>query len=176
MNSHFVQLKDNLTSTAANLAANILTGGAKAPVKVDSSFNIDQLQTLQDIDALITDCNSFIRSCETSGIPIANAMATHVPGLNKLNEWRTNRRNDKLNVTYNHILPRISQSEKILRGIIMGALEKKQQLKDEGKKLYCSLSLCIDYNEDSLHKLESPIETIRYITFIIIIIYVLTHA
>lgn len=168
MNSHFVQLKDNLTSTAANLTANILTGVAKSQLKVDSSFNIHQQQTLQDIDALITDCNSFIRSCETSGIPIANAIATHVPGLNKLNEWRTNRRNDKLNMSYNSILPRISQSEKILRDMIMGALEKKQQLKDEGKKLYCSLSLCINYNEDSLHELDSPIETIRYITFIFI--------
>jgi len=152
MNSSFVHLKDNLTSTAATLAANILTGGGKTPsLKVDTSFNNDQLQTLQDIDVLITDCNSFIRSCETSGIPISNAMANHVPGLNKLN------------VTYNHILPRMSQSEMILRSMIMEALEKKQQLKDEGKKFYGSLSLCIEYNEDGLHNLEGPIETIRYI-------------
>ena len=175
MTSHFVQLKDNLASTA-NLAANILIGGGKTVNKVDTSFNNDQLQTLQDVDNLINDCTSFIKSCETSGIPIANAMATHLPGLNKINEWRTTRRNDKLNVTYNHILPRIFHGEKILRGIIMEALEKKQQLKEEGKKLYCSLSYCIDYNEGSLHELESPIEIIRYQIYLYLFTYLLMYS
>jgi hypothetical protein len=117
-----------------------------------------------NIDSLIVECNNFLGQISQikDSLEGPNSQGTGIlQAAKKLRQWRSRRRDEKLNSMMNSLLPRIKANEEYLRDFIIQIVEKKLALRDQARHLKCRLDACIVYNGDYIDGQEDMIEAMR---------------
>jgi hypothetical protein len=146
---------------------NLKSRGVDVPLSNDSgnSYGAHLLVDFSPIDAadkVLEDCESFIEDSKALASPVPE---TSFPILSKvgagIRSWRSKRRDVKLGQSLDILLPRIIQSEKVLRNIIGEVVEKKAALRMQARYLQVRLEVCIAHNKKLLDKTNEPLVMLR---------------
>jgi hypothetical protein len=129
----------------------IIVGGSMA----ESFRNLDML--VEECGAFMSDVKSIPQSPGSdSGIGVFKGTAAQ-----KFRAWRSRKRDEKLLMVYNSLLPRIKDGEEYLRDLIIQIVEKKIALRDQARHLKIRLDSCIKHNCDFVDKHGTVIEHMR---------------
>lgn len=101
--------------------------------------------------------SSSFSSADTS----TSSSSSMLQAAKKFRQWRSRRRDEKLLVTMNSLLPRIKLSEEYLRDLIIQIVEKKLALRDQARHLKHRLDACIAYNSHAITSQEEIIDEMR---------------
>ena len=102
--------------------------------------------------------SSSFSSADTSTSSSSSSM---LQAAKKFRQWRSRRRDEKLLVTMNSLLPRIKLSEEYLRDLIIQIVEKKLALRDQARHLKHRLDACIAFNSHAITSQEEIIDEMR---------------
>lgn len=113
---------------------------------------------IEEADSLLEECEQFVQQTKTVLFTLP-----FVPSFNRVRNWRSKRRDNKLMLMYENIQPRVVATEKILRKIIGEVVEKKTALRLQARHLHVRLESCIAHNKELLAASDGPLEELRAI-------------
>jgi hypothetical protein len=123
--------------------------------------------SLANLDNLIHESENFlfqisqISSQEMGNSSSSSQDSSMLQAAKKFRQWRSRRRDEKLLLTMNSLLPRIKLSEEYLRDLIIQIVEKKLALRDQARHLKHRLDACIAYNSHAITSQEEIIDEMR---------------
>ena len=138
-------------------------GGSISGLNSNSS---NDFLNINNLDNLINESESFLLqiqqiSLETMNSSSSNSSSSVLQATKKFRQWRSKRRDEKLLLTMNALLPRIKSSEELLRDTIIQIVEKKLALRDQARHLKHRLDACIAYNAHYVDSQEEVIDEMR---------------
>jgi hypothetical protein len=119
------------------------------------------LMSLNNLDNLIHESELFLLQISQISQDTSNDGSSVLQAAKKFRQWRSRRRDEKLLLTMNSLLPRIKLSEEYLRDSIIQIVEKKLALRDQARHLKHRLDACIAYNSHYIDSQEAIIDEMR---------------
>jgi hypothetical protein len=116
------------------------------------------LKPVKDAENLIDECEAFLSSINNQG---ANPDTYRFPGLQRMTAWKPKYSGSQMLHHYEKLQPKIQDSEKILRGMLVGIIEKKSALRIQARHLVNRLQACIKCQSELLDKAEKPVKELR---------------
>jgi hypothetical protein len=125
--------------------------------------------SLANLDHLINESENFLIQISqisqemgtSSSSSSQDNSSSMLQAAKKFRQWRSRRRDEKLLITMNSLLPRIKLSEEYLRDLIIQIVEKKLALRDQARHLKHRLDACIAYNSHAISSQEEIIDEMR---------------
>lgn len=135
-------------------------GTAPSGSGLGSSSSSDPI-SLTYLDNLIHESENFLQQISQISAQDSSTDSSMLQAAKKFRQWRSRRRDEKLLLTMNSLLPKIKLSEEYLRDLIIQIVEKKLALRDQAKHLKYRLDACIQYNSSYITSQEDTIDEMR---------------
>jgi hypothetical protein len=119
------------------------------------------LMSLNNLDNLIHESELFLLQISQISQESSSDSSSVLQAAMKFRQWRSRRRDERLILTMNSLLPRIKLSEEYLRDSIIQIVEKKLALRDQARHLKHRLDACIAYNSHYIDSQEAVIDEMR---------------
>lgn len=119
------------------------------------------IKPVKDADSLVNECEAFILTLRNQNQAVES---TRFPTLQHFRYSWITKTNENQNATnYENLRIKIYDAEKVLRGMLLGIIEKKSILKTQARFLITRLNSCLDYQSNLLSDADKPVTELRAI-------------